>query len=465
MNINIGKSRRRWMAAGMGLLAGGHFFSGSVARGDSPGAATEEDVPPSAAARAEIVADRDAALYDRGDPAVFAVTVTHGGRRVTRGVAKVKLTEDGGRLISETTHDLAQGNPFNVVAQLDHPGFVRCDFMGVDQFANVRARAAAGFAVEQIAPGRSEPADFDAFWASSLARQAQIVEAVSCEPLPDKAGKPGYRYFKLVAKTVDDGAVYGFLGIPADRPGPFAALVLAAGAGPGYDAPEPTFIRPDMMTLAVNLHPLDPTASDFPARYGEMIATQPYWAHGAPDRERYYFRRALLGAHAMVEWLARHPQFNGRDLRYLGASQGGGFGLMLAGLNHRFTAVAASVPALSDHGGVAAGRASGWPQLIKDLAGDAESRERLLGMTGYFDAAHFAKRVECPVVFTVGFCDATCAPSSVYAAFNAVKTPKFIMTAPLADHPVPWEHLNGVWQWIQNGLDERHRVYRTYFKY
>lgn len=465
MIISISNCRQCWIAAVMGLLAGGLFFPVSIARGDSPADATGSDVPPSAAARVEIVADRDAALYDCGDPAAFTVTVTHGDRRVTRGVAKVKLTEDGGRLISETAHDLAQGNPFTITAQLDHAGFVRCDFMGLDQFANVRARAAAGFAVEHIAPGRPEPADFDAFWASLLARQAEIVEAVSCEPLPDKVGKPGYRYFKLSAKTVDDGMVHGFLGIPAGRPGPFTALVLVAGAGPGYDAPDPTFIRPDMMTLAINLHPLDPTASDFPARYQEMTATQPYWAHGAPDRDRYYFRRALLGTHAMVEWLAAHPQFNGRDLRYLGASQGGGFGLMLAGLNHRFTAVAASVPALSDHGGVVAGRTSGWPQLIQALADDAESQERLLGMSGYFDAAHFARRVACPVVFTVGFCDATCSPSSVYAAFNAVKTPKFIMTAPLADHPVPWEHLNGIWQWLQNGLDEQHRVYRTYFKY
>ena len=281
-------------------------------------------------------------------------------------------------------------------------------------------------------------------------------------------GKPGYKYFKLSVKTIDDGKVYGFLGIPSDKPGPFPALVLIAGAGSGYDAPDSTFIRPDMMTLSINIHPIDPTLpqAEFQKRYKDLTAEKPYWVQGAPDRDKYYFRDAIIGANSAVEYLEKHPQFNKKDLFYLGASQGGGFGLILAGLNQRFTAIAVSVPALCDHGGIAAGRASGWPQIVKTFAGNDENmRKQSLEMSAYFDAANFAKRVKCPVIFTVGFCDATCCPSSVYSAFNVVKSPKFIMTAPLADHPIPWEHLNGIWQWIQNGLDEKDRNYRAYFKY
>lgn len=416
-----------------------------------------------------IVTDRVSALYSCGDKAVFTVTVTSAGQSATTGICTVKLTNDGGALIAEGQHDLAEKSPFTLEATLDKPGFIRCDFMGVTSWPHeLRTRAAAGFDVERIRQGHPEPADFEAFWADALKRQRAVENAVSCEPLPDRVGKPGYNYFKLTVKTIDAGAVYGFLGIPAGKPGPFPGLVLIAGAGPGYDAPDPTFIRPDLITLSINIHAIDPTlpAAEFLKRYKELTAQKDYGLQGAPNRDTYYFRNAILGANAAVEWLAAQPQFNKKDLFYLGASQGGGFGLILAGLNHQFTALAVSVPALCDHGGIAADRAAGWPQLVKNVAAkDAVLRQPTLAMSGYFDAVNFARRVTCPTIFTVGYCDATCCPSSVYAAYNAMKAPKYMMTAPLADHPVPWEHLNGIWQWIQNSLDDQDRSYRAYFKY
>ena len=419
-----------------------------------------------ASSTARISTDRVSALYTCKDKAVFTVTLLSGGDLVNDGTCRIKLTYDGAGISTEKEYDLSKENPFKIEVSQELPGFVKCDFMGVDKFQNVRARAAAGFDVEKIRQGQSEPPDFEQYWAQLLKRQASVTDAVTCEPMPDSAGKPGYKYFKLTIKTIDDGKVYGFLGVPSGNPGPFAAIVLIAGAGSGYDGPDPTFIRPDMMTLSINIHPIDPTLqqAEFQKRYKELISQKEYWLQGAPDRDKYYFRNAILGANSAVEYLEKHPQFNKKDLFYLGASQGGGFGLILAGLNQRFTAIAVSVPALCDHGGIAAGRASGWPQLVKTFAGNDENlRKQSLEMSGYFDAANFAKRVKCPAIFTVGFCDATCSPSSVYAAYNVVKSTKFIMTAPLSDHPVPWWHLNGIWQWIQNGLDEKDRNYRTYF--
>ena len=421
-----------------------------------------------AAARsvAKVTTDRACAIYSCKDKAVFLVSVLTDGKPVEEGICHIKLKSDGAEAAVEKDYDLAQGNPFKIEGTLDHPGFIKCDFMGVDKFSEVRARGAAGFDVEKITQGQPEPADFDQYWGELLKRQAAIPDAVTCEPLPDTAGKPGYKYFKLTVKTVDDGRVYGLLGIPADKPGPFPAIVLIAGAGSGYDGPDQTFIRPDLITLAINIHPIDPGVppDEFAKRYKELTSQKEYWLQGAPDRDKYYFRNAILGANAAVEWLAASPQFNKKDLFYLGASQGGGFGLILAGLNPKFTSIAVSVPALSDHGGIAAGRASGWPQLVKNVAKDDEAlKKKTLEMSGYFDAVNFAKRVKCPAIFTVGFCDATCCPSSVYAAFNAVKSTKSIMTAPLADHPVPWWHLNGIWQWTQNSLDEKNRAYREYF--
>jgi cephalosporin-C deacetylase len=415
---------------------------------------------------AKVTTDRACALYTCNDKAVFSVSLLTDGKPVEEGICHIKLKYDGVEAATEKDYDLTQGNPFKIEASLDHPGFIKCDFMGVDKMLHIRTRGAAGFDVEKIRQGQPEPPDFDQYWAQLLKRQAAIPNAVTCEPLPDTAGKPGYKYFKLSVTTIDEGKVYGFLGVPAGNPGPFPAIVLIAGAGAGYDGPDSTFIRPDLMTLSINIHPIDPSLpqAEFQKRYKELTSSKDYWLQGAPDRDKYYFRNAILGANAAVEWLVAHPQFNQKGLFYLGASQGGGFGLILAGLNPKFSTIAVSVPALCDHGGIAVGRVSGWPQLVKNVAtNDVALRNKALEMSGYFDAVNFAKRVKCPAIFTVGFCDATCCPSSVYAAFNVVKSPKFIMTAPLADHPVPWWHLNGIWQWTQNSLDDKYRTSREFF--
>ena len=415
---------------------------------------------------ARINTDRVSALYSCGEPARFTITVTSAGKLAEQGICTVKLTLDGGKVLSEERYDLAVAKPFVITASLEEPGFIRCDFMGADNAPHpLRARAAAGFAVEKITQGEPEPADFDAYWAALLQRQAEIPDAVTSERLPDTIGKPGFAYYKISVRTIDDGRIYGFLGIPADRPGPFPALVILSGAGSGYTTPDGTFIRPDMMTLAMNVHGIDPTLpeEDYAQRYKALTTETPYWLQGAESHESYYFRNAILGVNAAVEYVRAHAQWNGQQLQYLGASQGGGFGLMLGGLNPHITAIAASVPALCDHGGIRVGRSAGWPQLVSSLP--AEKQQAALAMSGYYDAVNFAKRVRCPVIFTVGYNDATCPPSSVYAAFNALKCTKYIMTAPLEDHPVPWEHINGIWQWIQHPLDEQYRQYRAYFKY
>ena len=53
----------------------------------------------------------------------------------------------------------------------------------------------------------------------------------------------------------------------------------------------------------------------------------------------------------------------------------------------------------------------------------------------YFDIVNFAKRVRCDTVMSVGFIDAVCPATSVYAAYNVLGTPKKVMyEVPLGDH-------------------------------
>jgi len=137
------------------------------------------------------------------------------------------------------------------------------------------------------------------------------------------------------------------------------------------------------------------------------------------SREDYFFYASLLGINRAVNWLWAHPKTDRRDFTYSGTSQGGGFGLMLTGLNGHFTRSCIFVPALCDHlGHRMEGRESGWPKLID--AQKPENRAAAERNAPYFDGASFATRIACPLRMVVGFADVHCPPASGYAAYNCI---------------------------------------------
>src|SRR5690606_8258671 len=69
-------------------------------------------------------------------------------------------------------------------------------------------------------------------------------------------------------------------------------------------------------------------------------------------------------------------------------------------------------------------RINGWPKLVPiDAEGRSDAQE--LEVARYFDAVNFATRAKCRgAAVNVGKIDVTCPPTCVYAAFNALPTPK-----------------------------------------
>ena len=101
----------------------------------------------------------------------------------------------------------------------------------------------------------------------------------------------------------------------------------------------------------------------------------------------------------------------------------------------RVTFFAAGVPAMCDHTGAAAGRISGWPKLVPN-GPDGRPEAKLLEAARYYDAVNFASRATAAGIVTVGFIDTTCPPTTVYAAYNALKGKKEIFNDPPSTHRV-----------------------------
>lgn len=386
-----------------------------------------------------VVTDRPEATYKRGETATFNVSLVDeggtlvGGRRVT-----VTFTRDGVGPATTATVETSAERPVGASYTYadGEPGVIRC----VAAYEELKLTAVAGAAFDPgaIRPSLPAPADFESYWRE----QVKLVHDEPMDPVMTAVAAPGPG---LVAHDVTvncpGGApLSGYLVRPAGaRPRSLPAVLFPHSAG----------VRSSQLEFAARGAGWGAVALDFNAHglpngkpnayYAELMngRLKGYPAFGREDRETIYFRGMLLRLIRALQFIKAQPEWDGRTLIVYGSSQGGGQALIAAGLDPDVTACLASVPAMCDHTGFAAGRASGWPKLVPVADGKADAK--VAAVARYFDAMNFAPRVRAETHVTVGLVDATCPPTSVYAAYNAIPggPHKEIIVRPLMGHEFP----------------------------
>ena len=116
------------------------------------------------------------------------------------------------------------------------------------------------------------------------------------------------------------------------------------------------------------------------------------------------------------------PEFDGENLAVTGGSQGGALSIITAGLDKRVNYLAAFYPALCDLTGYLEGRAGGWPHMFKNY--DASLRPNWVKVAPYYDVVNFARNLTVPGWYSWGYNDNVCPPTSMYAAYNSISSPK-----------------------------------------
>jgi cephalosporin-C deacetylase len=388
-------------------------------------------------------------LYKPGKKATFTIKVTHDGNLLKEGTVKVKLTADMRGKIKTESFDLSKKNPFTISGTMNRPGFIYCRAI---LKKGVWGDAGAGFNPTAIKISTKLPADFDKFWNDGRKRLSKIPLDVKLLKLPKYCNAKQDSY-KISFANINNTRIYGFLSIPKNRKGPFPAIFLVPGAGPGYFNPGlRSWAAKGALALCMNVHKYDPPNSRDGIRkiYKELNTPKVYMHHGSPDREKIYFRRAILGIDRALNYLASRPDFDKKHLAVYGSSQGGAFTLIMTGLNpKKVTAAAANVPALCNHMAFLDKRQPGWPKYFYSVKG----RKQQDALLPYFDAANFARKITCPTIVSVGFADTTCAPNSVYAAYNLIKAPKRMFNEPTMRHSQSRRYSKFLSKWLSGQLE------------
>jgi cephalosporin-C deacetylase-like acetyl esterase len=174
-----------------------------------------------------------------------------------------------------------------------------------------------------------------------------------------------------------------------------------------------------------------------------------YNTYGLDNKDRYYYRRVYLGCVRANDYLTSHPNWDGTNLAVTGGSQGGALSIVTAALDPRVKGLAAYYPALADVTGYLQGRAGGWPHMFRTAEGPMSHRTpEKIATTRYYDVVNFARRVKVPGLYTWGFNDETCPPTSMYSAYNVIPGEKRLLLALETGHNNIPEQVAQVNDWL-----------------
>jgi cephalosporin-C deacetylase len=387
----------------------------------------------------KVTTDREDAIYEAGEKATFSISVWQ-GEKIVSGEGTLKFVVDD--FLNAAGFPAGDGDPGDeptqVIAGLEHPGFLRCQVTYTPKEGKaVTAAAGVAFSPEEIGLSLLVPDDFDDFWAEQKRQLAEIPlepaltsvkhadASLECHDvqIPCLGGAPVSGYFAKpkIAEAKSLPAILWVHGAGV-RSSSLGNAVKGAQAG--------------MLSLDINAHGIP---NGKPGEFYAELSGGPlrnYRHAGRESRDTIYFRGMFLRLVRAIDFLTAQPEWDGEHVVVIGHSQGGGQSLAAGGLDQRVTLIAPGVPAICDHCGQAGGRINGWPKLVPNGA-DGKPDPGVLEAASYVDAVNFATRCKAEAIMSVGFIDAVCPPSSCYAAYNALSGKKSVINEPMMGHAAP----------------------------
>ncbi len=387
-----------------------------------------------------VVTDRPEAIYAVGEPAKFRISLKRDGQPVPAAQVAVLLDKDGMPPVRQENLRLDNGAGV-LEGTLSAPGFLRCRVSYTEQDKQTLiAVAGAGFDPLKIPSSLPVPEDFDAFWTAQKARLAAVPMQPTLTAV--KSSVDGIESFDVQIPCVAPRPVSGYFARPIGAaPKSLPAILSVHGAGVrGSNLGGPVSAAKQFQALAMDINAHGIPNGQPEAFYQELGRGElkDYQRAGREDREQCYFLGMFLRLVRALEFLTSQPEWDGKVLVVQGTSQGGGQSIAAAGLDSRVTFISPGVPAICDHSGRVIGQINGWPKLVPDR--DGQPDPKILQVARYFDGLNFATRSKAEALFSVGFIDAVCPPTCVYATYNNLPGKKQMVDEPLMGHAVSPKH-------------------------
>jgi cephalosporin-C deacetylase len=284
------------------------------------------------------------------------------------------------------------------------------------------------------------PDDFDAYWDASLDELGRLDPRVELVPNPFLESRVA-ECFDLWFTGVGGARVYAKYLRPRERPGKRPALLMFHGySGNSSDWSEKLgYVSQGFCVAALDARGQGGRSEDVGGVNGGTLRGHIVRGLDGDDPKTLLFRSIFLDTAQLARIVMAFPEVDAGRVGATGASQGGALTLACAALEPRVKRVAPLYPFLCDYQRV-------WEM---DMAKDAyeelrlyfrrfdprHERERdVFYRLGYIDCQHLAARIQGRVLMVTSLMDTVCPPSTQFAAYNKIRSPKSMVLYPDFGH-------------------------------
>ncbi len=285
--------------------------------------------------------------------------------------------------------------------------------------------------LESYLPTRTEPNDFDAFWAQTLRETRQF-------PL-----NPQFTQIDIGLRTVDtyDVTFSGYGGQPvkgwfivphaAKTQLPCMVEFIGYGGGRGFPFDWLTWANVGYAHLVMDTRGQGSTWSTGDTPDPEPDGSNPhipgFMTRGVLNPNSYYYRRVFADAVRAIETARANPQIDASRIAVTGGSQGGGIALASAALMPDVVAALPDVPFLCHYRrATEITNSAPYSEIARFCQRHRDKIDTVFNTLSYFDGVNFATRAHANTLFSVALMDDICPPSTVFAAYNHYAGPKQI---------------------------------------
>lgn len=390
--------------------------------------------------------------YKNGEKVKFTVSVFKSNvllKDVTIAYEIAREKQESGKVNSLK---LTSGTTVLEHEGLKTPGFLNCQVSVVYEGKTYKEGANVAYSPLEIKPTVSLPLDFNDFWTKAIAENRDLPMDSKMTLLPERCTDKVDIYQVNLQNWKPGARLYGILCVPK-KSGKYPAILKVPGAGirPYYG--DVALAAEGFITFEIGIHGISVIMPQ--QNYDDLLSgwNNQYWLNNAHDRDRYFYKRVILGCIKANDFLCQLTQWDGNNLGVMGSSQGGALSIITAALDKRVTAAAPVHPAMCDMTGSLYDRAGGWPQPFADKSkANTALQKEMINTLAYYDVANFAKFIKIPIWFSFGFNDNVCPPTSVYAAYNAISSDKTTFLALESAHWVFDIQLDRQREWIKSRL-------------
>jgi cephalosporin-C deacetylase len=286
------------------------------------------------------------------------------------------------------------------------------------------------------------PADFDSYWQKAIAEMRAIDPKVALEPADFQV--PGVKCFHLYFTGVGGARVHAKFLRPEKVASPCPAVLMFHGYSTDSNdwSYKLSFVAQGFIVAALDSRGQGGLSEESGGvvgntLHGHIIRGLEDALSGRP--EKLLYRQNFLDTAQLAKIIMEMPEVDANRVCATGWSQGGGLTVACAALEPRIKKAAPVYPFLSDYKRVwEMDEARDAYAELKDFFRHSDpqhARENaIFENLGYIDIQYLASRIKAEVLWGTGLMDTICPPSSQFAAYNKITSPKRMAIFPDFGH-------------------------------